>query len=186
MLIKPYPVALKDKRNRYCHPQTYANRPNVASLTNLYFAHTGPLISHKSSNCLFTTETEFDIYLLNLGKRLIVQSLYWHMLSDIIIREFPEIFFCTREKERLGLWCLTPLSTIFQLYRGDHFYWRGNWSKRRKPPTYRKSLTKLYHTMLYRVYPVWAVFKLTTLVVICTACISSLKSENHTIMTTMG
>ena len=58
----------------------------------------------------------------------------------------------------LGLWYLTPLSTMFQLYHGGQFYWWRN-------------------IMFYLVYLV----KLTTLGVMDTDCTGSCKSNYHMI-----
>ena len=52
---------------------------------------------------------------------------------------------------RLVIWCLTPLSTIFQLYRGGQFYWWTKPEHPEKPPIYiNLKRNRLYYFTSYK------------------------------------
>ena len=82
----------------------------------------------------------------------------------------------------VGLWYLTPLSTIFQLYRVLLVVETG--CSRRKPPTCRKSLKNFIAKCCIEYTSLWAGFELTTTVMISIDCTGSCKSNYHTITTT--
>ena len=109
-------------------------------------------------------------------KRLhtLLKSVHIAVVDQVNYRGFPTL--------GIGLWCVTLLSTIFQLYQ-----WQSVLlvEETGVPGENLPQVTdKLYHIMLYRVHLTSTGFNLITLVVIGIDCIGSCKSNYHTIATT--
>ena len=71
----------------------------------------------------------------------------------------------------LGLWCLTLLPTLFELYCGAHFYWWRKPENPEKTTDMPQVTVKRYRTMLFR--------DSHSKLVIGTACKGSCKSSYH-------
>jgi hypothetical protein len=95
----------------------------------------------------------FHLYVVTLQQHMykvyIISSLIRYPTVCGLYKKFidREILLTRKEFRGLGLWCLTPLSKIFKLYRGGQIYWWRKPEYPEKTAEFPQVTHNLYHIM---------------------------------------
>ena len=119
---------------------------NAACLPYYGFANSTPPIHYPFSMMRCTRYNIIWLLISIFHSKLLLNILIIHKNSLIFI-----YYIHMKILAVLELWCLTPLSTIFQLYRGCQFYCGGN-RRTQKTINLLQVTDTLYHHIMYRVH----------------------------------
>ena len=131
-----------------------------------------------------------DIFFLHFIYYIIIVQVRYITIETKEVSVLDKMGFCfcnrTQIKVCYGYGAYQHFQQYYSYIVAVSFICEGNISTLRKPPICRRSLTNFITYCCIEDTSPWEGFELTTLLVICTGCTCSCKSNYHTVTTTMA